>query len=164
MENEVKILNGTFEVALRLLAIMTTCRKAMTIERLTAYSYFALYLSDLEKNEESLHPKIPYRNSSYINCKDVVLLAIDLLLSKGLVTCEYSDTSVKFVATDLGSALYEQIQGDYKLRLIESILKTHEKMKHKSDNDLNSLIYGRLAYWGSEFNYESVVKGIEHEE
>ena len=52
MEREVKILNSTFEVALRLLAIMVTCKKAMTIERLSVYSYFALYLSDPRHPDE----------------------------------------------------------------------------------------------------------------
>lgn len=159
-----KILNGTFEVALRLLAIMATCKKAMTVERLTAYSYFALYLSDLDKEESSLHPEMPYRNSGYINSREVILPAIDMLLSKGVVSCDYSSHSVRFVATELGIALYGQIQGTYKADLDGSIRKTHELMNRKSDKNLNELIYGRLAEWGSEFGYESVLKEIEYDE
>lgn len=164
MEKEVKILNGTFEVALRLLAIMTTCKKAMTVERLTAYSYFALYLSDLDKEESSLHPEIPYRNSGYINSREVILPAIDMLLSKGVASCDYSSHSVTFAATELGIALYRQIQGTYKAKLEESIRKAHELMKRKSDKNLNDFIYGRLAEWGSEFGYESVLKELEYDE
>lgn len=164
MEKEVKILNGTFEVALRLLAIMTTCKKAMTVERLAIYSYFALYLSDLSKDEESLHPEIPYRNSSYINSRDVILPALDLLLSKGVVKCDFSNRAIRFSATELGTALYEQIECDYKHKLVESIIKAHELMGRKSDSSLNSLVYGKMAEWGSEFSYESVLNEIAYEE
>lgn len=164
MEKEVKILNGTFEVAMRLLAIMTTCNKAMTVERLAIYSYFALYLSDLNKNEKSLHPEIPYRNSSYINSRDVILSALDILLSKGVVTCDFSNRTMRFSATELGNALYAQIDGDYKHKLVESIQKAHEMMKGKSDSTLNNLVYGKMAEWGSEFSYESVFNEIAYEE
>ena len=121
MEKRVKLLNGTFEVALRILAILTTCKTSMTIERLAAYSYFALYISDLDKEEYSLHPEIPYRNSNYINSRDVILPAVDMLMSKGVVVSDFSDTAVKFSATELGIALYDQISGAYKNGLKENL-------------------------------------------
>lgn len=157
-------MNSTFEISLRLLAILATCLKSMTVERLAAYSYFCLYLSDLDKRETSLHPEIPFRNSCFINSKEVILPAIDLLMSKGLVACDYSSHSIRFSASDLGVALYSQIQGTYKTSLEASIQKAHELMKRKSDSSLNALIYGRMADWGSEFSYESVFKEIEYEE
>lgn len=163
MEKEVKILNGTFEVALRLLAIMTTCKRAMTVERLTIYSYFALYLSDLCKDEDSLHPEIPYRNSSYINSRDVILPALDLLLSKGVIKCDFSNHATRFSATELGTALYEQIKGGYKHKLVGNIMKAHKLMRRKSDKSLNSLVYGKMAEWGSEFSYESIFTEIYEE-
>lgn len=159
-----KILNSTFEIALRVLAILSTCKSKMSVERLSAYSYFALYLSDLNKDETSLHPEIPYRNSSYINGKDVVLSAIELLMSKGVVSCDFSKRSIKFSVTELGAAVYERIEGSYKMSLETNILKAHEMMKKKTDKTLNALIYRRMAEWGSEFSYESVLKGLEYEE
>lgn len=164
MEREVKILNGTFEVALRLLAVMTTCKKAMTVERLTAYSYFALYLSDLDKDEESLHPTIPFRNSAYINSRDVILQALEMLLSKGVADCVFSSHSIKFSATELGSVVYAQIGGKYKEMLVNNIQKADELIGRKNDKYLNDLVYGNMAEWGSEFSYESLFKGMEYEE
>lgn len=164
MERGIKILNSTFEVALRLLAIMATCKKAMTVERLAAYSYFAIYISDLDDTQASLHPEIPYRNSSYINSEGVILSALDWMLSKGVISCDFSNRSIKYSATELGIVLYEQIHGRYKAYLEKNILKAHELMKGRSDNALNNLIYGKMAEWGSEFNYESVFRGFEYEE
>ena len=164
MEGRRKILNGTLEVALRLLAIMTISKIAMTVERLSIYSYFAVYLSDYRQGENSIHPEIPYRNSSFINGNDVIMQAVDLLLTKGLAECDVKSSSLKFKVTELGSALYNQIDGKYKDKLVESIKKAHKMMKGKSDRHLNDYIYSNLAKWGSEFEYESVLKEIGNEE
>lgn len=93
MEGQRKILNGTFEIALRVLAILTTCKKSMTVERISIYSYFALYLADYSQEEISIHPEIPYRNSSYINSKGVMMRALEMLMTKGLAECEFNSTS-----------------------------------------------------------------------
>lgn len=164
MEERRKILNGTFEVALRLLAIMTTCKSAMTVERLTIYSYFALYLSDYNQEEDSIHPEIPYRSSSLINCNDTIMQALEMLLSRDLIDCDMSVASLKFRATKTGIALYGQLDGPYKEKLVCSIKKAHTLMKGKSDRYLNNYIYSQMEHWGSEFEYESVLKEIAYEE
>ena len=164
MEERRKILNGNLEVALRLLAILTTCKTAMTIERLSVYSYFTLYLSDYKSEETSIHPEIPYRNSSFINSNDVIMRALEMLLTRGLVECDVTKASLKFKSTELGIALYGQIDGAYKEMLVSSIGETHHLMKGKSDRYLNNYIYSNLAKWGSEFAYESVLKEIGYEE
>ena len=164
MEERRKILNGNFEVALRLLAILTTCKTAMTVERLSVYSYFTLYLSDYKSDEDSMHPEIPYRNSSFINSNDVIMQALEMLLMRGLVECDVTNASLKFKSTELGEALYGQIYGDYKKKLVTSIKDAHQLMKGKSDRYLNNYIYSNLAKWGSEFEYESVLKEIGYEE
>ena len=164
MEERRKILNGNFEVALRLLAILTTCKTAMTVERLSVYSYFTLYLSDYKSDEDSIHPQIPYRNSSFINSNDVIMQALEMLLMRGLVECDVTNASLKFKSTELGVALYGQIDGEYKKKLVASIEEAHRLMKGKSDRYLNNYIYSNLAKWGSEFEYESVLKEIGYEE
>ena len=164
MEGRRKILNGTFEVALRLLAIMTTCKAAMTVERLSIYSYFALYLSDYNLQEKSIHPEIPYRNSAFINSNDAIMQALELLLTKGLIECDMTVASLKFKVTETGSALYGQLDGIYKEKLVCSIKKTHALMKGKSDRFLNDYIYIHIEQWGSEYEYESVLKEIAYEE
>ena len=161
---ERKVLNGTFDLAMRLLAILATCKTTMTVERLSIYAYFAVYLSDLDEGETSLHPAIPYRNTSLINSRDVVLTALDFLLSKGVVNCDFTSRSVKFGVTELGDVLYTQLDGWYKEHLEANIKKAHKLMMQKSDRTLNKLVYGKMADWGSEFSYESVLKEIEYDE
>ncbi len=159
-----KVLNGTFEVALRILAILTTCKRAMTVERMTIYSYFTLYLSDYQSEEISLHPAIPNRNASYMNSKDVIMSALEMLLKKGLIESDVKATSLKFQATELGALLYGQMDGAYKDKLVASIKRASTLMKGKTDRDLNDYVYNNMAKWGSEFEYESVLKDMGYAE
>lgn len=157
MERKMKLLNSTFDVALRLLAILTTCREAMTEDRLTIYSYFSLHLADMRKGEKSTHPDLPYRYSGFLKSKEVIIPAVELLLSKGLIDCDFTTTNFRYVATEMGIAFYSQIDGEYKQKLIESINKVHYSLKRMSDQQLNLLISNELYNWGSEFKYESVI-------
>ena len=61
-----KILNSTFEMALRFLAIMSVCEYSFSEQRLRAYSYFAIHLSDLDKTKISTHPDLPFRFNNNI--------------------------------------------------------------------------------------------------
>lgn len=66
MDKRMKILNSTFEIALRFLAIMSVCGYSFSEQRLRAYSYFAIHLSDLDNTKMSAHPNLPFRFNNYI--------------------------------------------------------------------------------------------------
>ena len=57
-----------------------------------------------------------------------------------------------------------RIVREYKERLVTCIMRAHKLMEKKSDKKLNSLVYDKMAEWGSEFSYESVLKEFEYEE
>lgn len=59
----------------------------MSEDRLAIYSYFAIHFSDMQKNEESVHPDIPYRYSGYTKSREVIPSSLSLLISRGLVKC-----------------------------------------------------------------------------
>lgn len=154
---ERKLLNGTVDVALRLLAILATCKVAMTVDRLSVYSYFALHLSDLVKVEVSVHPNIPYRYGTYINGKDIMPAVIDFLLSRRLIDSDFSTGDFRYKISKMGSALYNQIDGKYKQDLVDSIQKVNNKLEGLSDIQIEQLVSENISIWGSEFEYESVI-------
>lgn len=163
MERKVKLLNGTLDVALRLLAIMSTCKTSMTEDRLAIYSYFVIHLSDLQNNEKSAHPDIPFRNNAYMKSREVVQAALNFLISRGLVDCNCSSKDIEYYATDMGQALYKNVDGEYKRLLIENIQKVHHSLKRIDDVQLLNIVARHLHTWGSEFKYESILNGIVYE-
>ena len=66
MDKRMKILNSTFEMALRFLAIISVCGYSFSEQRLRAYSYFSIHLSDLDNTKMSAHPNLPFRFNNYI--------------------------------------------------------------------------------------------------
>lgn len=163
MDRKVKLLNGTLDVALRLLAIMSTCETNMTEDRLAIYSYFVIHLSDLRTNEKSAHPDIPFRNNAYMKSREVIQNALYFLISRGLVDCNFTSKEIKYYATDMGCALYENVGGDYKRLLIKNIIKVHHSLKVMSDVQLSNIVSHNLHSWGSEFKYESILNDIVYE-
>lgn len=160
---KIKFLNGTLDVALRILAIMSTCKYNMSEDRIAIYSYFTIHLSDLQSSETSVHPDIPFRYSGYIKSKEVIPAALNFLISRGLVNCDYSNQKITYTATEMGCALYEQIDGDYKNILIKNINKVHSYLRSMSDLSLDNIITQKLHTWGSEFQHESILNDMVYE-
>ncbi len=160
---KVKYLNGTIDVALRLLAIMSTCKCNMSEDRIAIYSYFAIHISDLRKSEKSAHPDIPYRYSGYLKSMEVIPSALNFLILRGLVNCDFSNNAITYFATEMGCALYEHIDGEYKKKLIKNINKVHCSLRSKNDLELKNMVSQNLHSWGSEFKYESILNDIIYE-
>lgn len=163
MERKIKILNGTLDVALRILAVLTTCKCKMSEDRLAIYSYFAMHISDMNNKEKSLHPDIPYRFSGYTKSREVIPSAINLLIEKGLLDCDFTDKEIMYKSSDMGDALYNQIDGRYKEILVSTILKVNTVLRNKTDNQLNNIVNCGLPNWGSEFINESILNQIVNE-
>lgn len=163
MERKIKTLNGTLDVALRILAVLTTCKCKMSEDRLAIYSYFAMHISDMNNSEESLHPDIPYRFSGYTKSREVIPSAINLLIEKGLLDCDFTDKEIKYKSSEMGDALYNQIEGRYKKTLVTTITKVNYVLKNKTDNQLNHIVNSGLSHWGSEFANESILNQIINE-
>lgn len=164
MGKRMKILNSTFEMALRFLAIMSVCEYSFSEQRLRAYSYFAIHLSDLDKTKISTHPDLPFRFNNYIGTEEILHPALHLLITKGLLTCLSNDNGIKFMVNDLGKNCFEIIAGTYKSKLVHSIKEVDNHFHDRSDNEIYACICEHLESWGSEFNNESILNSHLYEE
>ena len=79
---KVKIINSTFELALRFLAIMRICTYPLSEYRLRAYSYLCIHLSDIEDSSTDIHPALPYRSSLFMATQEILHPALHILLTR----------------------------------------------------------------------------------
>lgn len=164
MGKSMKILNSTFELALRFLAIMSVCEYSFSEQRLRAYSYFAIHLSDLDSSKVSAHPNLPFRFNNYIGTEKILHPAIHLLVTKGLIVCNNTSEGIKFIINEMGKSCFEIISGTYKSKLISSIVEVDTHFHDKTDNEIYANISQSLDSWGSEFENESVLNSYLNEE
>ncbi len=164
MDKRMKILNSTFEMALRFLAIMSVCGYSFSEQRLRAYSYFSIHLSDLDNTKMSAHPNLPFRFNNYIGTEKILHPAIHLLITKGMLTCNTSGDGIKFSINDFGKNCFDFITGPYKAKLIHSIKEVDTYFHDKTDDEIYNCICQGLDSWGSEFDNESVLNSYHNEE
>ena len=117
----------------------------------------------MQKNEESVHPDIPYRYSGYTKSREIIPSSLSLLISRGLVKCIIKKHNILYSSTEMGDALYEQISGVYKIKLVNSITKVHNVLKNTSDIQILKKVSLSMQNWGSEFKYESIFNEFDYE-
>lgn len=160
---KVKIINSTFEHALRFLAIMRICTYPLSEYRLRAYSYLCIHLSDIEDSGIDIHPALPYRSSLFLATQEVLHPALHLLLTKGLIDCVYEEVGIRYKITRLGCQYIDMIQGKYKQILLEAISNVDEIFHSFTDDYLHSRITAKIEKWGSEFDNENILISEEND-
>lgn len=151
---DIKILNGSFEFALRTLAILVECATSMSEERIAIYSYYAIHLSDLREDGNSIHPDIPFRYTLYLRSKEVLTQAIVLLLNKGLIDIDTADNTLKYKCSETGEVLLSNISGEYKDRLLACVKTVDNQLQGKSDMELMQETLSHAHNWGANLNHE----------
>ena len=160
----VKILNSTFDIAMRFLAIMSNCSLQFSEERLRAYSYLSIHISDLDSSKISTHPDLPYRFNNYIGIRMVMHPAIHLLLSKGLLECHNTPTGFRFSVNELGKNCFNLLTGSYKEKLSQAIKEVDSIFDDEDDLYILSKLSPAVDLWGSEFENEYLLNSYDDEE
>lgn len=160
---KVKIINSTFELALRFLAIMRICTYPLSEYRLRAYSYLCIHLSDIEDSSTDIHPALPYRSSLFMATQEILHPALHILLTKGLIDCVYENAGIRYKITRVGCQYIDMIRGEYKQVLLEAISNVDEIFQSFTDDYLRSEITAKIKKWGSEFDNENILVSEEYE-
>jgi hypothetical protein len=80
------VFNTSFEVSLRMLIILNTVQTRLSIDRITALDFIAIYGKDFGVSEYNLHGDNDYRFSEYTSKREIVSQAIKELVLRGYIT------------------------------------------------------------------------------
>lgn len=105
----------------------------------------------------------PIRYSGYTKSREIIPSSLSLLISRGLVKCTIENHKILYSSTEMGDALYEQISGVYKTKLVNTITKVHNILKNTSDIQILKKVSLSMQNWGSEFKYESIFNEFDYE-
>lgn len=151
MENKkIKILDGTLEMAIRLLCILRENTKSMNSERLIAYDYFCMFPADADSTRMNLHPATSYRSCSFIGENRTINSSLHLLLTKNLIKHEITDSQTLYYLTELGKVFIDSIDTKYMVRLRESVKWVCLFFGDYTNDALNSFVQTHVENWNIE--------------
>ena len=151
MENKkLKILDGTLEMAIRLLCILRENPTSMNPERLIAYDYFCMFPADADSTRMNLHPATSYRSCSFIGENRTINSSLLLLLSKSLGKHEIVDSKTQYNLTKLGEIFIDSIDTKYMICLRESVKWVCSFFRDYTAEELNSFVQTHVENWNLE--------------
>ena len=148
MENKrIKILDGTIEMAIRLLCIMRGNNTMMNVEQLIIYDYFTMFPADADPTKVNLHPSTSFRSCSYIGEYNTINSSLHLLLTKKLIELKIFESEAKYGLTKLGELFIDSIDTEYMIRLRESVKWVCAFFKGYTTDKLNSFVQTHIENW-----------------
>lgn len=151
MENKkLKILDGTLDMAIRLLCILRENQSSMNTEQLIAYDYFSMFPADANPVKMNLHPATSYRSCSFIGENKTISSSLHLLLTKNLIQIETFDSRNQYELTKLGEVFIDSIDTEYMNRLRESVKWVCDLFADYTTDRLNCFIQTHVENWNLE--------------
>lgn len=107
------IFNSSFEVSLRMLIIFNTVQSRLSIDRITALDFIAIYGKDFGVSEYNLHGDNDYRFSEYASKRKIVSQAIKELVLRGYITPHCNKSGFIYSISKNGTMFCESLNDKY---------------------------------------------------
>jgi hypothetical protein len=146
------IFNSPVEVALRIVFILNNTAKPLDIHRLEYYTYLLVHSSDIPKAPKSIHADLPKRSNELTVNQEVVKKALTLLISKGLISVNYSPKSgIEYLKNENTITFVNYFESPYSILLKERADWLCTTFDSYNDKELADFINRNIGIWGSEF-------------
>jgi len=160
---DIKIYNTSFEVAVRILVLITRFDRCLDIQEIITYDYLMLHLADINKKCTSLHPDNPFHSIELYSRRKLVQDAVVLLASKGLLLSDCNINGISYRPTGISNKFLEYFESNYFNKLMENANVLNEKYSRMSITDINNLINQKYESTKNKFDYEALFKGEDNE-
>jgi hypothetical protein len=127
------------------------------LDRLVILDYFVIHSDDLPEGPQGLHPQTPHRSGELLVRRNVLRSGLMLFYSRGLISIQYQDRGVRYVATDSSSSFLDSIDAEYVAGLRSRSAWLHSAFGDMTDSDLQSVVQRNIGVWGAEFEMDSVL-------
>ena len=150
--------NGTVEIGLRALCVLTTAfPAAYALQRLVIFDYFLVHSDDIDGGPKGLHPQTPHRGGEILVRRGVLQDGLTLYESRGLIERVYKDGGIFFVATDKSADFLDTLSTEYLKGLRERADWVVDCFGLLDDAELDAMVRDRVGTWGAEFSMDSVL-------
>lgn len=134
------VFNTSFEVSLRILIILNTVRTRLSIDRITALDFIAIYGKDFGVSEYNLHGDNNYRFSEYTSKREIVSQAIKELVLRGYITPHCNKSGFNYSISKNGTTFCESLNDKYAEDFTEIVKRANTLFLEYSDRKLTRCI------------------------
>lgn len=159
-DKHLKLFNSPVEIGIRALITLTEFYpEKLDFQKLLYFDYLIVNSGDVDGGPESLHPKVPFRSSSVgIRRKDLSD-GLDLLISKDIMTKEYSgDAGVLYSATDISKTFLTHFKSEYYMGLTQRASWIKQVFGGLELRLIAKAIQARAGIWEPEFTHDSLTR------
>lgn len=134
------IFNSLFEVSLRMLIILDTVQSRLSIDRITALDFIAIYGKDFGVSEYNLHGDNDYRFGEYPSRRKMISQAIKELALRGYIMPHCNKSGFNYSISKNGMMFCKSLNDKYAEDFTDIVKKVNLQYLEYSDRKLARLI------------------------
>lgn len=131
-----KLFNTPFELSLHVVLLLDVADTGLTLDRIAAYDFIAIYCEDFGVADRSLNGENGFAFSELSARRNLTKTAIKDLVIDGLVIASDDDTGILYSVSESGRKMSEGFQSEYATRYKELMRLVVDKYKDISDVQL----------------------------
>lgn len=134
------VFNTPFEVSLRILIILNTAQTRLSVDRITALDFIAIYGKDFGVSEYNLHGDNNYRFSEYTSKREIVSQAIKELVLSDYIIPHCNKSGFNYSISRNGVPVCKSLNDEYADNFTEIVKKANALFSNYSDRQLTHCI------------------------
>ena len=131
-----KLFNTPFELSLHVVLLLDVADTGLTLDRIAAYDFIAIYCEDFGVADRSLNGENGFAFSELSARRNLTKTAIKDLVVDGLVVATDDETGILYSVSESGRKIGEGLQSEYAERYKELMRLVVEKYGNYSDVQL----------------------------
>lgn len=131
-----KLFNTPFELSLHVVLLLDVTDTGLTLDRIAAYDFIAIYCEDFGVADRSLNGENGFAFSELSARRNLTKAAIKDLVVDGLVVATDDETGILYSVSESGRKMSEGFQSEYAERYKELMRLVVEKYGNYSDVQL----------------------------
>ena len=131
-----KVFNTPFELSLHVVLLLDVANEGLTLDRIAAYDFIAIYCEDFGVADRSLNGENGFAFSELSARRNLTRTAIKDLVLDGLVVALDDDMGILYSLSEVGRKMSEGLQSEYAARYKGLMRLVVDKYKNISDVQL----------------------------
>ena len=136
----IEIFNSSFEMSLRILIILNVVNERISLDRIVAMDFIAVYGKEFNVSECNLHGDNEYRFSEYASRRPIMMQAIKELVLRNYIKPICNKRGFNYCISNRGKIFIKSLNDEYANVYKDNLKQVEMRFKGWSDRRLSKFI------------------------